>query len=124
MGLYLLALTLGCSALLAQEPVAPPSSDFHAPGSWFQWKKFATVQPQRFTVLRDSASQACSVPLLAAPVDPNVDPKMPVLKTPAENIDRMPVAKGLPPCPSQEPQPEMQYLQIPGYVLKGVPPHR
>jgi hypothetical protein len=124
MGRYLLALTLGCSALLAQEPVAPPSSDFHAPQSWFQWKKFATVQPQGFTAFRDSAPQACSVPLLAAPVDPNVDPKMPVLKPPAENIDRMPVVKGLPPCPSQVSQPDMQYLQVPGYVLKRVPPGR
>jgi hypothetical protein len=58
------------------------------------------------------------------PVDPNVDLKMPVLKTPAENIDNMPVAKGLPPCPSQESQPEMQYLQVPGYLLKRVPPRR
>jgi hypothetical protein len=49
---------------------------------------------------------------------------MPVLKTPAENIDNMPVAKGLPPCPSQESQPEMQYLQVPGYLLKRVPPRR
>jgi hypothetical protein len=109
---------------LAQEPAAPPSSDFHAPQNWFQWKKFASVQPQRFTVFLDSAPQVCSVPLLVAPVDPNVDLKMPALKTPAENIDRMPVAKGLPPCSSQEPQPEVQYLQVPGYVLKRVPPGR
>jgi len=121
---WFLPLALGCSALLAQEPVSPPSPDFHAPQSWFQWKKFATVQPQRLTVFLDSAPQACSVPLLAVPVDPNVDLKMPVLKTPAENIDRMPVAKGLPPCSSQEPQPEMQYLQVPGYLLKRIPPHR
>jgi hypothetical protein len=124
MGRYLLTLALGCSALLAQEPAAPPSPDFNAPQSWFQWKKFARVQPQRFTVFLDSAPQACSVPLLAVPVDPNVDLKMPVLKTPAENIDNMPVAKGLPPCPSQESPPEMQYLQVPGYVLKRVPPRR
>ena len=123
MGRYLLALTLGCSTLLAQEPAAPPSSDFHAPQSWFQWKKFATVQPQGFTVFRDNVPQACAVPLLVAPVDPNLDLKMPVLKTPTENIDHMPVAKGLPPCPSQEPQTQMQYLQVPGYVLKRVPPH-
>jgi hypothetical protein len=120
----LLPLALGCSALLAQEPVAPPSSDFHAPQSWFQWKKFASVQPQRFTVFLDSAPQGCSVPLLVAPVDPNVDLKMPALKTPAESIDHMPVAKGLPPCLSQDAQPEIQYLQVPGYVLKRVPPDR
>jgi hypothetical protein len=120
----LLPLALGCSALLAQEPVAPPSPDFHAPQSWFQWKKFASVQPQRFVLFSDSAPQVCSVPLLVVPVDPSVDLKMPVLKAPAENIDNMPVAKGLTPCPSQESQPEMQYLQVPGYVLKRVPPHR
>jgi hypothetical protein len=124
MGRYLLTLALSCSALLAQEPAAPPSPDFHAPQSWFQWKKFASVQPQRFTVFLDSAPQVCSVPLLVAPVDPNVDLKMPVLKEPAEDIAHMPVAKGLPPCSSQEPQPEMQYLQVPGYVLKRIPPGR
>ena len=124
MGRGLLTLALSCSALLAQETVAPPSPNFHAPQSWFQWKKFATVQPQGFTVLRDSAPQACAVPLLAVPVDPNLDLKMPVLKTPGGNVDRMPVAKGLPPCPSPDAQPEMQYLQVPGYVLKRVPPHR
>jgi hypothetical protein len=105
-----LALALGCSALLAQEPAAPPSSDFHAPQSWFQWKKFASVQP-RFIILPSTrAPQVCSVPLLVAPVDPNVDLKMPVLKAPAENIDNMPVAKGLPPCPSRDTQPEVLYL--------------
>jgi hypothetical protein len=119
-----LLLALGCSALLAQEPVAPPSSGFHAPQNWFQWKKFASVQPQGFTLFSNSVPQACSVPLLVAPIDPNLDLKMPVLKTPAENLDRMPVAKGLPPCSSQEAQPEMQYLQVPGYVLKRVPPGR
>ena len=124
MGRGVLTLALSCSALLAQESALPQSSDFHAPPSWFQWKKFATVQPQGFTEFLDSAPQACSVPLLAVPVDPNIDLKMPVLKTPAENIDHMPVAKGLPPCPSQNSQPEMQYLQIPGYVLKRIPAHR
>lgn len=110
MGRYLLALALGGSALLAQEPpVAPPSSDFHAPQSWFQWKKFASVQPGAFTFF-SSAPQACSVPLLVAPVDPNVDVKMPQLKKPAENIDHMPIAKGLPPCPSQDSQPEVLYF--------------
>ena len=124
MGRYLLALTLGCSALLAQESAPPPSSDFHAPPSWFQWKKFASVQPQRFTVLLDSDPQVCSVPLLVARVDPNLNLKMPVLKTPTESIDHMPVAKGLPPCPSHESKPESQYFQVPGYVLKSVPPQR
>jgi len=103
---YLLAIALGGSALLAQESPAPPSLDFHAPRNWFQWKKFASVQP-RF-VLTPSARdpQVCSVPLLAAPADPNVDVKM--LKEPAGNVDNMPVVKGLPPCPSRESQPEIR----------------
>jgi hypothetical protein len=105
MGCYLLALTLSCSALLAQEPVAPPSSDFHAPQSWFQWKKFANVQPRTVILAHRPAPQVCSVPLLVAPVDPNVDLKMPQL--PTENLDPMPVAKGLPPCSSRESRPEI-----------------
>lgn len=112
MGRCLLTLALGCSALLAQEPAAPPSSAFHAPQSWFQWKKFASVQPGKFNLLSNTAPQVCSVPLLVAPVDPNVDLKMPLLKEPAENLDHMPIAKGLPPCPSYDPQPEA------GYILK------
>ena len=104
---YLLAFALGGSALLAQPPAAPPSSDFHAPPNWFQWKKFATVQPRTFAFSSRPAQPVCSVPLLAAPVDPNVDLKMPVLKEPAGNIDNMPIAKGLPPCPSRESQPEV-----------------
>lgn len=120
MGRSFLALTLGCSALLAQEPAAPPARDFNAPQSWFEWKKFATVRPRALTLSDRPAPQVCSVPLLVAPVDPNVDLKMPQL--PTENLDHMPVAKGLPPCPSQESQPEVWYLQVPGYVLKRVPP--
>jgi len=110
MGRYFLALAVGCSALLAQEPAAPPSPDFHAPPSWFQWKKFASVQPRFIIRPSTRAPQVCSVPLLVAPVDPNVDLKMPVLQEPAENIDHMPIAKGLPPCPSQESQPEVLYI--------------
>ena len=110
MGRCLLALTLGWSALLAQETAAPPSSDFRAPQSWFQWKEFASVQPGTFNLLSNSAPQACSVPLLAAPVDPNVDLKMPVLKTPDKNLDHMPVAKGLPPCPAHKARPEVWFL--------------
>ena len=112
MGRCLLALVLGCSALLAQEPVSPPSTDFNAPQSWFQWKKFASVQP-RALALSMPAPQGCSVPLLAAPVDPNVDVKMPLLKEPAESLDHMPVAKGLPPCPSHDSQPEVRYILKP-----------
>ena len=108
MGRYLLALALGCSTLLAQEPATPPSSDFHAPPSWFQWKKFATVQPRFVVVPSTREPQVCSVPLLVAPVDPNIDLKMPQL--PAENLDHMPIVKGLPPCPSQESQPQVLYL--------------
>lgn len=110
MGRYLLALMLGCSALVAQEPAAPPSSDFNAPQSWFQWKKFASVQP-RFLVLPSTrAPEVCAVPLLAAPVDPNVDLKMPQFKEPADNIDHMPIVKGLPPCPSRDSQPGVWFL--------------
>jgi len=112
MGRCLLALVLGCSALLAQEPASPPSTDFNAPQSWFQWKKFASVQP-RALALSMPAPQGCSVPLLAAPVDPNVDVKMPLLKEPAGNLDHMPVAKGLPPCPSHQSQPEVWYILKP-----------
>ncbi len=120
---YVLALALGCSTLLAQQPSAPPSSDFHAPPNWFQWKKFASVQPRTIN-LSSSVPQVCSVPLLAVPIDPNVDLKMPVLKAPAENLDNMLVAKGLPPCPSQDSQPEVSYpLMRPGYLLKRVPLH-
>ena len=50
------------------------------------------------------------VPLLKAPIDPNIDWKMPLLKSPVENIDNMPVAKGLPPCASEHSQPGVWYF--------------
>jgi len=113
MGRCLLALVLCGSALLAQEPAVPPSSDFNAPPSWFQWKKFASARPRVFALPSSSAPQVCAVPLLVVPVDPNVDVKMPLLKEPAENLDHMPVAKGLPPCSSQDSQPEVFYIRKP-----------
>jgi hypothetical protein len=61
------------------------------------------AQPQVIFLLEESARvSTCVVPLLVVPVDPNVDPKMKLERVPKENIDNMPVADGLPPCPSQD----------------------
>ena len=106
----LVALALACSTLMAQELAPPPSKYFNAQ-SGFQWKKFASVQPHTFPLVMP-APQVCSVPLLVAPVDPNVDLKMPLLREPAENLDHMPLAKGLPPCPSQDSQPFLQACTV------------
>jgi hypothetical protein len=53
--------------------------------------------------------KACAVPLLVVPVDPNIDPKISIGKKPAANIDRMPIAQGLPPCaPKREERPVIE----------------
>ncbi len=43
--------------------------------------------------------RTCVVPLLEVPVDPEVDRKM-MVPVPKSNVDRMPVAPGLPACVS------------------------
>ncbi len=53
--------------------------------------------------------EACAVPLLVVPVDPNIDPKISIDKKPAANIDHMPIANGLPPCaPRHEERPAIE----------------
>jgi len=43
--------------------------------------------------------RTCVVPLLEVPVDPEVDRKM-MVPVPKSNVDRMPIAPGLPACVS------------------------
>lgn len=116
----LLALVFACAVLSAQEPAAPPppTRQFQPPESWLNFN-FGNVQPRRFTLAvqpgtfalaMESPPRSCSVPLLEVPVNPDIDPKISPLKTPAENIDKMPIAKGLLPCPSPGSQPEVLFL--------------
>jgi len=117
-----LALLFACAALPAQEPVAPPppARQFTPPENWLNfnfgkvpaqgWFRLANVQPRYWTLNTPPASDACSVPLLEAPVNPNIDPKISVPTGPGENIDNMPIAKGLPPCPSRDGQPEVLFV--------------
>ena len=41
---------------------------------------------------------ACVAPLLAAPVNPNTDPRMPMLHPPKSKSENAEITKGLPPC--------------------------
>ena len=43
-------------------------------------------------------TQTCVVPLLAAPINPNADRTMPVVRPPKLRSENAGVAKGLPPC--------------------------
>ena len=43
--------------------------------------------------------RTCVIPLLEVPVDPEVDRKM-MVPVPKSNVDRMPIAPGLPACVS------------------------
>jgi hypothetical protein len=121
----MLALLFACAASSAQVPAAqlPPARQFKPPENWLNFdfgnmqppkpnwfRNFSKVQPRYLTLTTPPASDACSVPLLEAPVDPNIDPKISVPTGPGENIDNMPIAKGLPPCPSRNAQPEVLFV--------------
>jgi hypothetical protein len=107
-----LALMFASSAALAQEPLPGSQLDLHLfapkPKDRTQSWRFTQIlppvngQPRVFFVPEKSAAPTmCVVPLLAVPIDPNVDPKMKLEKAPKENIDNRPIAEGLPPCPSR-----------------------
>jgi len=119
-----LALFFVCAAVSAQEPSPPPARQFKPPENWLNFNfgnvqppaegwfrpNPANVQPRLLTLSTPPAPKSCAVPLLEAPVDPNVDPKISLPVGPTENIDNMPIAKGLPPCPSRNAQPEVLFV--------------
>jgi len=109
----ILALACASVAALAQEqpqvPSPGPPLQFRFFGAkpehrMFRWKfnrvlPLASTEPRMFVAPPEGGSSGpCVAPLLMMPIDPDVDPKM---NRPAHrNIDKMPVAKGLPPCPN------------------------
>ncbi|HVP46804.1 MAG TPA: hypothetical protein VMT32_09480 [Bryobacteraceae bacterium] len=119
----MLALLFACAVLPAQE-WSPRARQFKPPENWLNFNfsnvqppaqgwfrpNLANVQPRYWTLTSPPGSDACSVPLLEAPVNPNIDPKISVPTGPGENIDNMPIAKGLPPCPSRDAQPEVLFV--------------
>jgi len=112
----LLALMFASGAALGQEPLpssqldlqnlfAPKPQDKTLRWRFTQILPPVNAQPQVFFLPEKSvrvSPKMCVVPLLAVPVDPNIDPKMKLEKAPKENIDNMPIAEGLPPCPSRD----------------------
>jgi hypothetical protein len=91
-------LAMTCVVALAQDQTAPltPQPD---PWRLQAWKNALRVSPKTRIMLLAPPTNACAVPLLAAPVDPRIGAKMPVLKPPAKSAIEMPIAEGLPPCP-------------------------
>jgi hypothetical protein len=85
-------LTLTCAAAFAQDQPVPEAWQLQA------LKNALRVSPKPRIVL-SQAPRACAVPLLPVPVDPRIGAKMPVAKPPVQNMDDMPRANGLPPCP-------------------------
>lgn len=64
--------------------------------NWFQQ---ANAQPQPVLNLETlPRASTCVVPLLAVPVNPNADRKMPVLHPPKFKSESAGIVKGLPPC--------------------------
>ena len=111
----ILVLVFACAALPAQESAArPPSRQFKE--NWLNFNSNImpprtfnfSVQPGTF-VMAEPSAPVCSVPLLEAPIDPNIDWKTPVVKSPEENIDNIPFVKGLPPCASHDSKPEFWF---------------
>ena len=91
-------LVMSCVAALAQDQTSPLTPQ---PEPWRlqAWKNAMRFSPKTRIMLMGQPMNACAVPLLAVPVDPQIGAKMPVSKPPAKNVDDMPSAKGLPPCP-------------------------
>jgi hypothetical protein len=102
----LLALMLACATLSAEQASAPPVRQFKPPENWSNWN-FSNIEPSTFPGVQP---RACAAPLLAAPIDPTVDWRMPALTTPVGNIDSMPIAKGLPPCRPQDSRPKVWFV--------------
>jgi hypothetical protein len=93
----LLAMT--CAEALAQQRPAPLTPQ---PEAWrLQAWKNALRGPHINLLQMSPPPKACAVPLLAVPVNPQVGAKMPVSKPPAEKLEDMPSAVGLPPCPRE-----------------------
>ena len=91
-------LVISCAAALAQDQTAPFTPQ---PEPWRlqAWKNALRFSPKTRIMRMGQPANPCAVPLLAAPVDQRIGAKMPVLKPPAKNLDDMPSANGLPPCP-------------------------
>jgi hypothetical protein len=68
---------------------------------WFEPVPAGMVQPELAGIVNQEP-RFCAVPLLLALVDPTVDAGMPIAKPPKKNIDNMPLAEGLPPCPRDD----------------------
>jgi len=102
------ALVLTCGAALGQQEPAPLGTLNIAPRSSqalrnaLRGSHLVRIEPGLTIVPLGVARpepKVCAVPLLAAALDPRIDARMPIAKPPAANIDNMPVAEGLPPCP-------------------------
>jgi hypothetical protein len=106
-------LGLVCATVLGQEQPAPSApgvdpSRFQALKNALRGLHMMQIEPRVMRieprasvspkVLVPIESEACVVPLLEMPVNPNIDTKMPILKG-QKNMDQMPVAQDLPTCP-------------------------
>lgn len=61
---------------------------------------YAVIMPNIDRPALTPRSSTCAVPLLRAPINPNVDHKMPILKPPKSPAEGAEIVKGPPPCPS------------------------
>lgn len=100
---FLLGVT--CVAALGQEQPAPGTPNLEpwqvqALKNAVRGSRMIWIEPVPEGMARQQP-KVCVVPLLLAPVDPRVDAGMPIAKPP-KNIDNMPVAEGLPPCPRDD----------------------
>ncbi|SRR5258706_15898763 len=93
-------LAMSCVTALAQDLTAPLTPQ---PEAWRlqAWKNAMRFSSKSRIMLQVQPTNACAAPLLAAPVDPRIGAKMPVLKPPAKSAIEMPIAEGLPPCPRE-----------------------
>jgi len=66
----------------------------------FDWQLTNTEPRPVLSLQSEPRASTCVVPLLTVPLNPNTDPKMPVLKPPTFKSDSAAIVKGLPPCRS------------------------
>ena len=66
----------------------------------FDWQQINTQPGAAIDLGTEPRASTCVVPLLEVPVNPNPDPKMPVLHPPQFKSESAEIVKGLPTCPS------------------------